>query len=291
MLRIITNDDIKFAVEHCWRQYLDPKTRVYPVNACKSDMELALKAEMQDKDGLLWGYWANGELAGVCGFYFETEKRYLRILTLCAWDQTELAFEEFFQAIESEFPEYEIEIGIAPENTNVAEILSRHGYKSIEIYCDLRYDALSVDADLNLIEGVQLLIDDNDNSFEEYAPLHDQWFSETYWNSQRLREFTGDWQVVIQRQSGRIESALLAIEGHNTLGIECLHANDTTTTRNLICGLLQQNEMSEYGADLILYMVRTDEKERQEVAYSCGFVLFGFLENWMKSNCNSTSKT
>ena len=282
MLKNLQREEISYAVERCWVQHLDPATRCYPVSACARDMELAFAGELQNEDGKILGYWADQKLAGVCSFSFEKETQYLRVLSIYAWDAIEPALDAFFQAIESDFADYEVEVGIAPENINVAAALVRHGFAVAETYLDLRYDPFAVNIDLEKIEGIAFLEDEEDDGFEEYALLHDRWFPDDFWKSERLRELQGDWQVVTIRVNGEIEGALLAFPGHNTLEIGGLQAADEAMAEKLILGLLQQNEIAEFGAETILFVVQTENETDLRAAVSCGFSIFGRYTRWRK---------
>lgn len=282
MLKTLKREDISYAAERCWALYQDPVTRCYPVSACQRDMELAFAGELQNKDAKFLGYWADQKLAGVCSFSCEKENQYLRVLSIYAWDAVELALEAFLLAIDSENAGYLVEIAIAPENRNVSAALVLHGYSVAETSLDLRYDPFSVNVALNKMEGIAFLEGEGDDEFEEYALLHDRWFPDQYWKTERLRELGGDWQVVTMREDGEITGALLALPGHNTLEIVGLHAADEAIARKLILGLLQQNEMAEFGAEMILFLVQTENKTYLRAAISCGFSIFGRYARWRK---------
>ncbi|MEN6339300.1 MAG: hypothetical protein ABFD03_04165 [Clostridiaceae bacterium] len=283
MLKKLTKEDAAYAAERCWALFQDPRARCYPINTCREDMERSFAVFCDIESGTLLGYWSEDQLAGVCELYFEQETRYLMVNALYAWDDADTALDAFLAYIDDGYAGYEANVGAPPENTRLAGALTKHGYAMTETCFDLRYDAVSLTPEETTIQGISLLEDEEDDGFEEYAPLHDAWFPNDYWSSARMRELQGDWQAFTLRGNSGIEGSLIVLPGHNAAEVYALHAADEAMAQNLLTGMLQQNETAEYGVDEIVLMVQTANEAQLHAALACGFTLFGQYTGWKKT--------
>lgn len=283
MLKKLTKEDADYAAERCWALYQDPSSRCYPLYTSGEDMARSFAVFCEYESGTLLGYWSGDALTGVCELYFEQETRHLRITALYAWDDACVALDAFLNEIDSSYAGYEANVGIPPENTKLANVLAKHGYAVAEENFDLRYDAVSLTPEKSTMQGIALLEDETDDGFEEYASLHDAWFLDDYWDSARLRELQGDWQVLTLRGKKGIEGALFVLTGHRMEEVYALHAGSGQAARELLKAMLWQNETAESGANEILLMVRTDNEMQVQAALDCGFKLFGRYTGWKKT--------
>ena len=283
MLKKLTKEDAACAAERCWALYQDPASRCYPVHESRETMARSFAVFCEYESGTLLGYWSGDALTGVCELYFEQETRYLRITALYAWDDACAALDAFLGHIDTEFIGYEVNVGLPPENARLAEALLCHGYAVAEENFDLRYDAVSLTPEKYTMQGIALLEDETDDGFEEYAPLHDAWFPDDYWDSARLRELQGDWQAFTLRGKTGIEGALFVLTGHRMAEVYALHAESGQAARELLKAMLWQNEAAEFGANEILFMVRIEDELQVQAALDCGFTLFGRYTGWKKT--------
>lgn len=283
MLKKLTKEDAACAAERCWALYQDPASRCYPVHESRETMARSFAVFCEYESGTLLGYWSGDALTGVCELYFEQETRYLRITALYAWDDACAALDAFLDEIDSSYAGYEANAGAPPENARLAAALSKHGYAVAETCVDLRYDAVSLTPNETTMQGIALLEDETDDGFEEYAPLHDAWFPDDYWDSARLRELQGDWQAFTLHGKTGIEGALFVLTGHRMAEIYALHAGSGQAAKELLKAMLWQNEAAEFGANEILFMVRTDNEMQVQAALDCGFTLFGRYTGWRKT--------
>ena len=283
MLKKLTKEYAALAAERCWALYQDPASRSYPLYTCREDMERSFAAFEESESGALLGYWSEDALTGVCELYFEPETHYLKVTALCAWDEADAALEAFLGHIDDAFKGYEANVGLPPENARLAAALAKHGYAVAETCFDLRYDAVAHTPEKATMQGIALLEDETDEGFEEYAPLHDAWFPNDYWSSSRFRELQGDWQVFTLRGNAGIEGALVVLPGHNAAEIYALHAESEQAAEMLLKAMLMQNETAEFGADEIVFLVKTEQEAHLQAALACGFTLFGRYTGWKRT--------
>lgn len=283
MLKKLTKEDAAYAAERCWALYQDPASRCYPVHESRETMSRSFAVYSDHENGTLLGYWTGDALTGVCELYFEQETHYLRVTAFYAWDDACAALEAFLGHIDTEFIGYDANVGLPPENACPAVALAKHGYAAAETCVDLRYDALSLTPEEPTMQGIALLEDETDDGFEEYAPLHDEWVPDDYWNSARLRVLQGDWQVFTLRGKTGIEGALFVLTGHRMAEVYALHAESTRAAKELLKAMLWQNEAAEFGANEILFMVRIEDELQVRAALDCGFTLFGRYTGWKKT--------
>jgi hypothetical protein len=283
MIKKLTKEDTADAAELCWALAQDPVTRCYPIHECREDMARSFAVFCEHESGTLLGYWSGDALTGVCELYFEKETRYLRITALYAWDAPDAAQEAFLSHINTEFKGYQANVGIPPENTKLANLLSKHGYAVAEESFDLRYDALERIPEESTTRGIALLEDEADEGFEEYAPLHDAWFPNDYWSSARFRERQGDWRAFTLRGKTGIEGSLIVLPGRNAAEIYALHAGSEQAARDLLKAMLWQNETAEFGVNEIVFLAQSENKSYLKAALDCGFTLLGRYTGWKKT--------
>lgn len=283
MLKKLTKENAAFAAERCWALYQDSASRCYPVHESRETMARSFAVFCEYESGTLLGYWSGDALTGVCELYFEQETRYLQITALYAWDDACAALDAFLIEIDSSYAGYEVNAGLPPENTKLANALAKHGYAAAETCVDLRYNAVSFTPEKPTMQGIALLEDETDDGFEEYAPLHDEWFPDDYWSSARFRELQGDWQVYTMRGNTGIESALVVLPGHNAAEVYALHAESEQAAEALLKAMLWLNETAEYGVDEIVFLAQTENAAHLRAALDCGFTLFGRYTGWKKT--------
>ncbi len=261
----------------------DPATRCYPIYECQEGYGARPLPRSESESGTLLGLLAGDKLAGVCELFFEEETRYLLVTALYAWDAPDAALEAFLSHIDTAFKGYVANVGAPPENACLAAALAKHGYVAGETCFDLRYDAVERTPQEATTQGITLLEDETDDGFEEYAPLHDAWFPDDYWDSARLRELQGDWQALTLRGKTGIEGALFILTGHRMAEIYALHAESGQAAKELLKAMLWQNETAEFGVNEIVFLAQSENETHLQAALACGFTLFGRYTGWKKT--------
>jgi len=122
------------------------------------------------------------------------------------------------------------------------------------------------------------------DTFNEFAAVHDACVSDMYWTGERLGRDISKWGIFCLRYNERITDYLImSMRDPLEAEIFCIEASNNDKCRELIACAAKFAFAN--GKNNVLYMA--DDKEKQEVALSVGFAVTGFYKGFAIKPCFS----
>jgi hypothetical protein len=280
MIRNLPKGRVQEAAARIWVLVQEPSERCYPLIQDEADITRTLSWAREEETGYARSYWSGGTMKGVCCFHAEPARDYAQIIALYAWDDALAAMDAMLNSVDAACPGYTIDIGLTGENQRLGTALKKRGYRIVDDCINLR---CSLTVELKSANDFELTLLENANGeFEGYAPLHDTWFPELYWNAECLRQHPGKWVVFTAGSNGETAGALLLVWGPNLAEIYGLHAPDEAISKELITAALARASREGKECREMLYMADSADETNVQAALACGFLPIGRYVGWRK---------
>lgn len=193
-LRELKSGDLDKAARLMHSVSLQRERASYPLHLTITDAQDELQRRIRAKHSYSLGCFSDeGALSGLLLFFFEPESRYLQTTAFIVPENNPACYSEFLKYIYNYCPGYDVHIGIAEENTRTADFLYGAGFSPIESCHDTRlhrrnFSPSAVDSDIDIRRIAK-------DSFDRYAPFHDRFYGDIYWNSARIEPLLDSWLV------------------------------------------------------------------------------------------------
>lgn len=217
------------------------------------------------------GYYEDGNLIGVCMYYWLEEEEYAQTEVLLIKENYNLAVDEIMWYMKQHLQGYHFYIGISAENKEAIDY-----FKERNILCTdasvvnrlfrKNYKMKDINKEITKLEW---------KDFDEYAKFHDKYATDMYWDSKHLREAT-NFIIFIYREHDEIKGSIFTkIISNTDAEIFGVFLNEDIKGLGIECDLIGTNikyiyeefkEMNE-----ICYFIQEDSKEELDYVLKCGF--------------------
>jgi len=117
-----------------------------------------------------------------------------------------------------------------------------------------------------------------DETFGEFAALHDSRISDMYWTGERLGRDLSKWGIFCLRTDGQItDYTIMSMRHPAEAEIFCVEASDSTRCRELFA--FASKYAFDNGKNYVLYMA--DDAMRHDAALDVGFAVTGFYKGYV----------
>ncbi len=266
----------------------------YPIHFTITDAQDELQRRIRDKHSYCLGCFSDdGALSGLLSFFFEPESRYLQTTAFIVPENDADCYGEFLKYIYYRCPEYDIHIGIAEENARAAAFLYGAGFSPIESCHDTRlkrrsFSPRATDSTINI--NIRRI---GKELFDQYAPFHDRFYGDIYWNSTRIEPQLDSWLVFAAYADNEIAANIFLNTYCQTAEIFGM-AEDSI--HEGILGALLSHSMEELfilhpEVDEVVYMIEKSDMPTQSHALSAalgaGFIRIGGYRLFLRRACRS----
>jgi len=319
MCRVITPDQLNYAVDFSWNLCSDMKQRSYPLFRSRSQMLQEFRWSIEHENGELVGWFEGKELRGILCYYWLPEDSYLQTTGFyiagtgengearetdkngkagengepCGPDQK--IADDFLSYLEHKFPDYKINIGIPAENRRAAGVLTEHGFTVTEASHDMRL----IKEDFRKLPVLHKIIRIDETNFDHYAAFHDVHFQDIYWNTERLRSHINEWDIFVIRESKDIAGCIFSQtsgdssagnDGADSDSNDCsdygeifgMYAADAQSAYSLLSATLCNMFVKAPLIQEVIYFIEDHEQTARQTALHCGFRTTSHYQLWVK---------
>ena len=272
MIKIIHNAEE--IIDFTWELSQDNLNASYPRKESIMELKEYIKQFIDDDSKNVIASYQQGELCGICLYFWIDEEKYAQTKVLLIKDGYDQIAEEFINYISTQLTGYGFFItGIPFTNKNVNEYLRKKNIKCIEssIVTEMHNLEPPTKQRNNCVEEV------NKINFDEYAKFHDRYATplEMYYNSANLLKDIERFRILVYKNDKDIvgsvfvkivsDSAevfgLFVHEKYENKGVECILINEMLTKL--------YNEFGEIKE--IVYFIEEDCTNELNAALTAGF--------------------
>lgn len=200
----MTEYEISSAIDFAWKWSQSPQTSSYPLYEDKRQLEESFTRSICDTSRPLLGYYKNHQLIAVIQFFFIESKKYLQTSGVYISADYEEVLEALISRLRKDYPHYQALFGFPKENLNAANYFTQKGYPCVDACLNMQLKTTDFIA-IKPCDGIEKL---EKADFDAYAFFHDQYFSNGYWTSSRLREVLEKWHIFVYKVDGKIEGSV-----------------------------------------------------------------------------------
>ena len=268
MVKDLPKKYIPEVCEKVWPLSREPEHQFYPLFENEEDLRQTLSWTCDDYGSRAYGYWYERVLEGVCCLFIEEEEKYVLIIAIYAWGSFKNAANAFLRRIFEDYPDYEIETGIAGEHTRFAEKLIRAGFRLRDDRFNMRHplpaqiaNESQSDLELCVVEAEAL---------EAYAPLHAAWFHDSMSSADTLAYDPQNRLIVTARRAGSVVGAIVFRYYAGTGYLDGLHAEDARMVKALFLDAMQKIAQRNKTIAAVEWMIRRSDPNLA-ILYDLGF--------------------
>lgn len=192
------------AIDFAQKWSRSPQTSRCSLYEDKRQLEESFTRSICDTSRPLLGYYKNHQLMAVIQFFFIESKKYFQTSGV----QISADYEEVLEALISRFqkddPHYQALFGFPKENLNEANYFTQKGYPCVDACLKMQLKTTDFIA-IKPCDGIEKL---EKADFDADAFFHDQYFSNGYWSSFRLRKVLEKWHIFVYKVDGKREGSV-----------------------------------------------------------------------------------
>ena len=273
----LTERDLSDVFLFCWPICKDQNTTSYPIYPEPGDLQNALIGSMRDPNDKVLGCFEKEELIGVCMVFPISQDHFLQTNGFYIEGKTagyDVDATQFVRYLKNHYPGYRALFGFPRENRYAAMYFYEHGAKCVEssytLICTRTRYQPEKPGTRNPVKRLK------PEDFPKYAPFHDQFAGEIYWNAERMQRDLAQWWIYTYESKGEIVASLfMHVENRmdaEIFGLFVAEGKDVYYYgRKLLAKTLGDLfEQMPQVADVI-YFVEEDSKSELKAAYETGF--------------------
>ncbi len=280
MIREITDiDTLKEIVEFSWKLYSNLSSSSYPrEDTCYDDMYQRCKNIMLHKDDRVLACYAGNKIVGTFILFVESKEKYAQSNGFFIDGDYKIIADEFMKYIEDNYKDYELYVGLPPENEEGTRYFIGKGFECIEssIKTLLLKDDFIYSEPSDDIENL------DDSEFDIYAQFHDKYATDIYWTSERIKQSRNIWDIYVLKDNNQIVGSIFIKLYDDSAEIFGLFLDDKYKSHELNLLLKSVNEVLNKGKNEIQYFIEEDLKLQLETAQKIGFRPIDNYRSYMK---------
>ena len=246
----------------------DLATRSYPMFENADAMAKEFSWSVENENGVLYGAYENGELAGVLCAFRAPCSRYVQTTGVYVRDDS--AANALISRFVSDFPGDRLAVGIPAENETVARVVEKFGFTLAEDSFDFRLcKPQKFPITAHLLQKEEQ---------DAYLAFHEKHFEELYWNARKLRWGIDNWDIFTL--GDEIRGSVFAKREKNSVEIFGLYAETPDDAYSLLSSLVSRVYTKYPTLSEIVFMA--DDENAVSACQKCGFDYHGHYNLWEK---------
>lgn len=262
MLRTLKQEEFEQYAEFAFSLALDLSKSGYPTYTdgikTKEDFIRTAKKAFEKENEEILLFFLEDEVKGWIHYYFLPEDNYLSPESFLTEASTEVAAEEFIHYVSVKYPGADLYMGFPKENRHMIAYLEADGFRQLEY----SYPHVLHLEEYSCRTATGQAVRITEETYAEFAQLHDTQAGEMYWTSGRILETLDDWSIYACYEHGTMLGALYCLDEGRMLEIFGIDFRDgifrETCYRALIAACL--NEAKQRGGKHLVYFA---EEERE----------------------------